>query len=60
MESIELEPSMSKDEQPAEAKVKKAYVAPAIIIYGTLIRLTGGGSGQSNEGSHHSDLTKHP
>jgi hypothetical protein len=49
-----------KQEQEAPVEPKKRYTPPTLIVYGKLIQLTAGGPSGSNEGSHSSNMAKHP
>ena len=43
----------------SKSKIEIAYSRPTLRIFGDVLKLTAGGSGQSNEGSS-TDPLKHP
>jgi hypothetical protein len=51
---------MNSEKTERKEEPKKPYTSPTLVVYGSVSKLTKGGTGGSAEGSMITDLTKHP
>ena len=55
-----MEKTVKREKQDNATRIKKPYLAPSLVCYGTLKELTRGGSGAVVEGMRMTNPNRHP
>jgi hypothetical protein len=55
-----MEKTMKREKEDNATRMKKPYLTPFLVCYGTLKELTRGGSGTNMEGAAMTSMTRYP
>ena len=53
-----MKKTVKREKDDSTTRIKKPYLTPSLVCYGTLKELTRGGTGQAAEGSMTTDPTR--
>jgi len=55
-----MEKTVKREKEDSATRIKKPYVTPSLVCYGTLKELTRGGVGTKAEGVFMISMSRHP